>query len=108
MQQSGRDGREVIVDGMVDTLAASVEVLEVRPAHADQGVLAGFFKGMRKQPEGMRIVQGDDCSGAAFQRLLPGAMVPRFCWLFLSPSDAVWVHRFVASGTGICPRGVSL
>jgi len=76
LQQLGRSGGEMMLDGRLCTVKAPVDTLGGYSAHADQAGLVRFVNGMRKRPSEIRIVHGDEGAKAALQKKLPGAIIP--------------------------------
>mgnify|MGYP003631582569 FL=1 len=64
IQQYGPQGGYVELDGERYPIKAGVHTLGGYSAHADQKGLVGFITGMRRGPEEVRLVHGDDAAKA--------------------------------------------
>ncbi|QBL09799.1 MBL fold metallo-hydrolase [Rheinheimera sp. D18] len=68
--QYGPKGGYVDIDGERITIGAEIISLSGYSAHADQQGLLRFVLGMKKPPQQVRIVHGDDSAKATLQKLL--------------------------------------
>ena len=60
IQQYGPSGGYVFIDGVKLTVKSGVHTISGYSAHADQSNLVNFIKRIRKQPEKVIVVHGDD------------------------------------------------
>lgn len=70
IQESAGRGGSVVLDGARYTINAGVDTISGYSAHADQHDLLGFIKKMRKKPQRVRIVHGDERAKYTLQRLI--------------------------------------
>ncbi|MFA5495215.1 MAG: MBL fold metallo-hydrolase [Porticoccaceae bacterium] len=79
IQHYGPKGGYVVLDGERVNIRAGVHTLSGYSAHADQGDLVRFVKGIRKGPSNVRIVHGDEeakqALAARLRRELPAATI---------------------------------
>jgi metallo-beta-lactamase family protein len=79
IQKYGPRGGYVELDGQRYNIKAGTHTLSGYSAHADQKSLVNFVKRMRKKPQEIRIVHGDDDAKRAlqkqFEQLLPACDV---------------------------------
>ena len=64
------------MDNKKYTIAAGVETISGYSAHADQGNLLRFIKGIRKKPSVIRLVHGEPYAQEALQEKI-GAAFPK-------------------------------
>lgn len=69
IQRAGRGGH-VELDGETCAIRAGVDTISGYSAHADQGDLLRFVRGIRKGPEEVRLVHGEPAARAALAALL--------------------------------------
>lgn len=67
IQAYGPENGYVDLDGQRYRIAAGVETISGYSAHADQADLLGFIRKMKKRPQVVRVVHGDDRAKAALK-----------------------------------------
>jgi len=81
IQQYGPSGGYVMLDGQRVDIKAGVHSLSGYSAHADQGNLLRFVKGMRFKPKEIRIVHGDEAAKVALAEQLNALLPTAHVWI---------------------------